>query len=150
MQAMTVENLKQEEDFDGLLSQINSKSYRLSTRNLARYINEVNLYLSIHASYLLFDLEENIEKLVKNYIVSSWLYTAVQSSQSDMRKAYSRHDAPTEARAALRSHAIPGDRHKVVRVGWNPLQSLCPSLLCSGLNLALHPNPIQQPSQLVY
>ncbi|KAL5255186.1 hypothetical protein ACHWQZ_G014577 [Mnemiopsis leidyi] len=40
MQAMTVENLKQEEDFDGLLSQINSKSYRLSTRNLARYINE--------------------------------------------------------------------------------------------------------------
>ena len=44
MQAMTVENLKQEEDFDGLLSQINSKSYRLSTRNLARYINQVNLY----------------------------------------------------------------------------------------------------------
>ena len=38
---MTVENLKQEEDFDGLLSQINSKSYRLSTRNLARYINQV-------------------------------------------------------------------------------------------------------------
>lgn len=40
MQAMTVENLKQEQDFDGLLSQINSKSYRLSTRNLARYINQ--------------------------------------------------------------------------------------------------------------
>ena len=44
MQAMTVENLKQEQDFDGLLSQINSKSYRLSTRNLARYINQVKIY----------------------------------------------------------------------------------------------------------
>ena len=53
MQAMTVENLKQEEDFDGLLSQINSKSYRLSTRNLARYINQVNLYISGEGSQIL-------------------------------------------------------------------------------------------------
>ena len=48
MQAMTVENLKQEQDFDGLLSQINSKSYRLSTRNLARYINQVKIYKTFY------------------------------------------------------------------------------------------------------
>ena len=39
-QAMTIETAKQENDLEGVLSQINSKSYRLSLRNLNRYIKQ--------------------------------------------------------------------------------------------------------------